>query len=121
LWTVQTSPTTTFPVVTKVDDLKKDTNCFSHYLAIAILSAFLFIVMIILAVVLILLRKKQHQIVFMVSFNFFFICTGDFSRVFQHYQACQTSENDGSRTYTSLVKSTEDSDIEYVNQITAAE
>ena len=29
----------------------------------------------------------------------------------------QTSENDGFRTYASLVKSTEGSDIEYVNQI----
>ena len=67
------------------------------------------------------------------SISFFFICTGDFSRVFQHYQASQvnnkqflkqkklnilqTSENDGFRTYASLVKSTEGSDIEYVNQI----
>ncbi|CAH3113876.1 unnamed protein product, partial [Pocillopora meandrina] len=116
LLTVQTSPTTTFPVVTKVDDLKKDTNSFSLYLANAILAALLFIVMIILAVVLILLRGSDYGFL-----QFFFVCTGDFSRVFQHYQACQTSENDGSRTYTSLVKSTEDSDIEYVNQITAAE
>ena len=72
--TVQTSPTTTFPVVTKVDDLKKDTNCFSLYLAIVILSALLFIVMIILAVVLILLRKKQQEIgtrtLFAFSFKF---------------------------------------------------
>ena len=70
--TVQTSPTTTFPVVTKVDDLKKDTNCFSLYLAIVILSALLFIVMIILAVVLILLRKKQHQIGTRILFAFSF-------------------------------------------------
>ena len=73
------------------------------------------------------------------SFIFFFlICIRDFSRVFQHYQACQvdhdiiffwqiklnvlqTSENDGSRTYTSLVKSTEDSDIEYMNQLLASD
>ena len=33
----------------------------------------------------------------------------------------QTSENDGSRTYTSLVKSTEDSHIEYMNQLLASE
>ncbi|PFX12521.1 hypothetical protein AWC38_SpisGene23507 [Stylophora pistillata] len=34
----------------------------------------------------------------------------------------KTSEDDGSRTYTSLVKSTEeDSDIEYENQISAPE
>ena len=59
--TTQGSPTTTFPVVTKVEDLKKGPNCFSLYLAIAILAAFLFIVMIILAVVLILLRKKQQE------------------------------------------------------------
>ena len=72
------------------------------------------------------------------SFIFFLICIRDFSRVFQHYQACQvdhdiicflqiklnvlqTSENDGSRTYTSLVKSTEDSDIEYMNQLLASD
>ena len=71
-------------------------------------------------------------------FFFFLICIRDFSRVFQHYQACQvdhdiiffwqiklnvlqTSENDGSRTYTSLVKSTEDSDIEYMNQLLASD
>ena len=70
--TVQTSPTTTFPVVTKVDDIKKDTNCFSLYLAIVILAALLFIVMIILAVVLILLRKKQQQIGTRILFAFSF-------------------------------------------------
>ena len=60
--------------MTKVDDLKKDTNCFSLYLAVVILSALLFIVMIILAVVLILLRKKQQEIgtrtLFAFSFKF---------------------------------------------------
>ena len=64
------SPTTTFPVVTKVDDLKKD----NLYLAIVILAALLFIVMIILAVVLILLRKNQQEIgiwnLFAFSFKF---------------------------------------------------
>ena len=70
LLTVQASPTTTFPVVTKVDDLKKD----NLYLAIVILAALLFIVMIILAVVLILLRKNQQEIgiwnLFAFSFKF---------------------------------------------------
>lgn len=37
-------------------------------------------------------------------------------------ETMMTSEDDGSRTYTSLVKSTEeDSDIEYENQISAPE
>ncbi|CAH3126242.1 unnamed protein product, partial [Pocillopora meandrina] len=36
-------------------------------------------------------------------------------------ESMMTSENDGSRTYTSLVKSTEDSDIEYMNQLLASE
>ena len=40
-----------------------------------------------------------HLAVFMVSFNFFFICTGDFSRVFQHYQACQVDNNTIFLTY----------------------
>ena len=40
-----------------------------------------------------------HLAVFMVSFNFFFICTGDFSRVFQHYQACQVDNNEIFVTY----------------------
>ena len=56
--------------MTKDDDLKKDTNCSSLYLANAILAALLFIVMIILAVVLILLRKKQHQIGTRILFAF---------------------------------------------------
>ena len=68
--TVQASPTTIFPVVTKVDDLKKD----NLYLAIVILAALLFIVTIILAVVLILLRKNQQEIgiwnLFAFSFKF---------------------------------------------------
>ncbi|XP_066017783.1 uncharacterized protein [Pocillopora verrucosa] len=157
LLTVQTSPTTTFLVMTKDDDLKKDTNCFPLYLANTILAALLFIVMIILAVVLILLRKKQHQIA---SRN---KAVKTSQREFQESlalntlnvdarpefasrngtgierlhgepliqqegvytalspESMMTSENDGSRMYTSLVKSTEDSDIEYVNQITAAE
>ncbi|XP_066017296.1 uncharacterized protein [Pocillopora verrucosa] len=36
-------------------------------------------------------------------------------------ESMMTSENDGSRTYASLVKSTEDSDNEYVNQLPAPE
>ncbi|CAH3126217.1 unnamed protein product, partial [Pocillopora meandrina] len=36
-------------------------------------------------------------------------------------ESMMTSESDGSRTYTSFAKSKEDSDIEYVNQITAPE
>ena len=58
--------------MTKDDDLKKDTNCFSFYLAVVILSALLFIVMIILAVVLILFRKKQQQIGTRILFAFSF-------------------------------------------------
>ena len=59
--TVQASPTTRIQIVTKDDELKKHTNCFSLYLAIAILAALLFIVMIILAVVLIPPRKKAAR------------------------------------------------------------
>ena len=73
---------------------------------------------------------------FMVSFNFFFSFDLTILVVFSSVtmptksiitwflwqiklNILQTSDNDSSRTYTSLVKSTEDSNFEYVNQITA--
>ena len=46
---------------------------------------------------------------------------GSFNQIFLKLNILQTSENDGSRTYASLVQSTEDSDIEYVNQLPAPE
>ncbi|XP_022810168.1 uncharacterized protein LOC111347178 isoform X2 [Stylophora pistillata] len=121
LLTDKGSSTSTLPVVTNVSDLncKSDNDYFTLYLTIATLAGMLFIVSIILFGVLRLQRKKQQQTD---SRNKAFIGNQhDFEESFP-LNALNTSEDDGSRTYTSLVKSTEeDSDIEYENQISAPE
>ncbi|XP_022809587.1 uncharacterized protein LOC111346574 [Stylophora pistillata] len=138
-------------LVTNIGGVKNDKNCFTHYLTIAILGGLLFMLSIILAVVLILLRKRQNVIKETVIKNqhglreslplnalnvgaqlslaagskrnqselsvkqegvYTALCS----------ESVMTSDDDGSRTYASLVKSKdEDNDIEYENQISVLE